>query len=63
LNDRIFSWRDADEHDAFAGGKSGPVGRHKRVLAVDAFERHEGDVTVVRKLLDGRDQAVVSRFE
>jgi hypothetical protein len=55
--------RDANHDDTFAGGEACAVRRHKGVLAVDAFERHERHVTIGSKRPDGGHKAVVAWLE
>jgi hypothetical protein len=62
LKERIFSWATPITTTP-SRGESGPIGRDERVFAFATFEVHERNVTIVRTLLDGRDQAVMSRLE
>jgi hypothetical protein len=54
--------RNADEYDAFVGGESRAVFRHTLVLALTTLERHDLETLCCRKLLNGRDEAIVAGF-
>src|SRR5712691_11149578 len=55
--------RDADEHDALAGGEPRAVFCHALVFALAALEGHDLETLRRRKLLNGRDEAIVAGFE